>query len=73
MLRVMFWPTLKGVEDGEDVVGRKKQRAIAKKSKSPCDAQKNEKTKKREKPFLGGAVFLGFCIFRCKVCDLHSG
>lgn len=61
--------SLKGVKDGEDVVGRKEQRAVAEKSKPPGDAQKAEKTQKRENPFLGGV--LGFCFFRCKVSHLH--
>lgn len=57
--------TLKGVEDGEDVVGGYEQRSMAEEGKSPGEAEQEDQTYDGERVFLDGAdvlglLFLGF-------------
>lgn len=56
--------TLKGVEDGEDVVGGYDQRAVAEESKGPGEAQQEEQAQNGHGVGLDGAAVLGF---RCRL------
>lgn len=55
--------TLKGVEDGKDVVGSDEQRSVAEKSKSPGDAKKEEQAQNGGSVALNGTLVLSFSCF----------
>lgn len=65
--------TLKGVEDGEDIVGGYEQRSIAEKSKGPGDAEEEEQGQNGESLCLDWDVVLRFRCCQLKENNLpHS-
>lgn len=65
--------TLKGVEDGENIVGCYKQRSIAEESKGPGDAEEEEQTQNGESLCLDWDVVLSFpCCWLKDNHQLHS-
>lgn len=58
--------TLKGVEDGEDVVGRYEQWPVAEKSKGPGDAEEDKQAQDGKKISLSWDVVLNFPCCRLK-------
>lgn len=65
--------TLKGVEDGEDIVGGYEQRSMAEEGKSPGDAQQEEQAQNGESVYLCGAVVISFHRSLLKLDNLiHS-
>ena len=60
LLCVNLESTLKGVEDGEDIVGGDEQRPMAEEGKSPGEAEQEEQAEDGEGVCPDGANFLGF-------------
>lgn len=57
-------PTLKGVEDGEDVVRDNDQRSVTEEGEGPGDAEKDEQAQNGGSVAFGGALLQRFPCFR---------